>query len=60
MPIYEYECEKCGERFEHFHGFGEVKKEPKCPKCKADKPKRLMSAPAKGTSEGFYAPRRGG
>jgi putative FmdB family regulatory protein len=23
MPIYEYECDKCGERFEKFQHFGE-------------------------------------
>ena len=32
MPTYEYECEKCGKRFDKFQGITE---EPlkKCPKC---------------------------
>ena len=32
MPIYEYQCEKCGEIFEIFQINGE-EVEPKCPKC---------------------------
>ncbi len=32
MPIYEYQCEECGEIFEVFQSVGEDLK-PKCPKC---------------------------
>lgn len=41
MPTYEYECEKCGNRFEAFHS---IKAEPlkECPKCKG-KINRLIS-----------------
>lgn len=60
MPIYEYECVKCGDKFEYFHWFGESKKALKCPKCGAENPKRVISVPAKSPSEGLCAPRRGG
>ena len=44
MPLYEYECGKCGHRFERIqkHSDPHVKT---CPKCKG-KVKRLPSAPA--------------
>jgi putative FmdB family regulatory protein len=54
MPTYEYECQKCGHRFEEFQS---MKDAPlaKCPKCKG-KLKRLIGAGAgllfKGS--GFY------
>ena len=53
MPLYEYQCRKCGHRFEKIQKFSdpEVKK---CPEC-GGKVERLLSAPAvqfKGT--GWY------
>jgi putative FmdB family regulatory protein len=54
MPTYEYECQKCGHRFELFQS---MKDEPKkrCPKCKG-KLRRLLGTGAgmifKGS--GFY------
>lgn len=54
MPTYEYECQKCGHRFEEFQS---MKDAPlaRCPKCKG-KLKRLIGAGAgllfKGS--GFY------
>ena len=55
MPTYEYECQKCGHRFEEFQS---MKDAPltKCPQCKG-RVKRLIGAGAgilfKGS--GFYA-----
>ena len=54
MPLYEYECKKCGHRFEEIQQFRDppIKK---CPKCKKGKVVKLPSAPAvqfKGT--GWY------
>jgi putative FmdB family regulatory protein len=43
MPIYEYECQKCGEKFEDFRWPNEDEKSLKCPKCGAEKPKRKIS-----------------
>ena len=44
MPIYEYECKKCGKRFEYFHWSGEDEKFLKCPKCGAENPERVFSS----------------
>ncbi|MBI2678045.1 MAG: zinc ribbon domain-containing protein [Candidatus Koribacter versatilis] len=54
MPIYEYQCKKCGHRFEKIHqNFSEARVK-KCPQC-GGAVEQLFSAPAahfKG--EGFY------
>jgi putative FmdB family regulatory protein len=44
MPLYEYECAKCGERFEEIEKFSDapLKKHEGC----GGKVKRLLSAPA--------------
>lgn len=55
MPTYEYECPKCGHRFEKFQ---EISAPPikTCPKCRGRKVKRLIGTGAgiifKG--KGFY------
>ena len=43
MPIYEYACESCGERFEQL--VRSMTAEPKicCPKCSSDKASRSLS-----------------
>jgi putative FmdB family regulatory protein len=43
MPIYEYECSKCKERFEVLQRISEDNSGLRCPKCRADKPRRLLS-----------------
>ncbi len=54
MPTYEYECQKCGHRFEEFQSMT-AKPLTRCPECKG-KVKRLIGAGAgflfKGS--GFY------
>ena len=42
MPIYEYECQKCGEKFEDFSPLGEHENKLKCPKCNNEM-KRICS-----------------
>jgi putative FmdB family regulatory protein len=42
MPIYEYRCETCEERFEEFLTTSD-KPEPPCPKCGSTDVTRLMS-----------------
>ena len=42
MPIYEYRCEQCQERFEEFLT-SSTKPAPSCPKCGAENPTRLLS-----------------
>lgn len=33
MPVYEYECLKCGEKFEQQRSVSEIDNEVRCPKC---------------------------
>ena len=44
MPLYEYECTKCGHRFERIVKFSDAPI-TKCPKCKG-KVEQMVSAPA--------------
>ncbi|GAI20545.1 unnamed protein product [marine sediment metagenome] len=50
MPIYEFECEKCGERFELHRNMADSDREVRCPKCGAEKPQRVFSVFGKGSS----------
>ncbi|MEW6264598.1 MAG: zinc ribbon domain-containing protein [Thermodesulfobacteriota bacterium] len=43
MPIYEYECTKCGQVFEELVRNSESR--INCPKCGSGKAKKLISAP---------------
>lgn len=43
MPIYEYQCEACGEEFEEFRFPTESDEDAICPKCGAKKAKRTIS-----------------
>ena len=43
MPIYEYECHKCGEKFEQFRSLRQSDSEVECPKCGAKHPIRVFS-----------------
>jgi putative FmdB family regulatory protein len=50
MPIYEYECRKCGEKFESFRGLFENDGKVECPVCGEKGSKRLVSkASTKGS-----------
>ena len=55
MPTYDYECQACGHRFEHFGKLHEAGLRA-CPKCRKKKAKRLIGAGSgfifKGS--GFY------
>jgi putative FmdB family regulatory protein len=54
MPLYEYQCDACGHRFEHIQKFSDPPVE-ECPVCGARAVKKLVSSPAiqfKGT--GWY------
>ena len=45
MPIYEYECDACGARFEQIQKFSDPPVEV-CPTCGEQKVKKLLSSPA--------------
>jgi putative FmdB family regulatory protein len=55
VPIYEYQCGKCGHIFERDHAVGE-KKQYRCPECSCKNTKKIVSSVGvifKGS--GFYA-----
>ncbi|MBN1692059.1 MAG: zinc ribbon domain-containing protein [Dehalococcoidales bacterium] len=43
MPIYEYECTACGEKFEMRRSMSDSDSEIKCPSCKTANPRRVFS-----------------
>jgi putative FmdB family regulatory protein len=45
VPLYEYQCPKCGYRFERIQKFSDPDPK-KCPECGASKIERLLHAPA--------------
>ncbi|MBN1656499.1 MAG: zinc ribbon domain-containing protein [Deltaproteobacteria bacterium] len=49
MPIFEFECKKCGKTFETLMGSNE-KEKPPCPDCGSKKTKRMLSAFSSGSS----------
>ena len=44
MPIYEYQCAHCGQKFEVRQAIGEDDSSLNCPKCHAGEPKRIFSS----------------
>jgi len=44
MPIYEYRCKKCGEKFEKLVRFSTSTSEIECPKCGGRRVEKLISA----------------
>jgi len=49
MPLYEYECTDCGERFEVLQQVGEDGHGLTCPQCGAGEPRRKLSTFAAST-----------
>jgi putative FmdB family regulatory protein len=45
MPLYEYQCEVCAERFERIRKFSDPPLDERCPKC-GGPIKKLISSPA--------------
>jgi len=43
MPIYEYECQVCGEKFEAQRKIADNDSELKCPRCGKKQPRRIFS-----------------
>ncbi len=44
MPIYEYRCRKCGEKFEMFRGIHDGNNGVECPACGEKDPQRVLSS----------------
>ena len=58
MPIYEYQCRKCGHGFEHLARTSS-EPPPKCPKCDARNPVKQLStfsAPVSSTGRAASCP----
>lgn len=59
MPIYEYECQSCDEKFELRRSINDSDTELKCPKCGERNPRRIFSmfsTGSSGSSGGSCAP----
>ena len=56
MPIYEYECSACGNRFEELVYSSAEGDTPKCPKCASEEVNRAISSFATMGSSGNAAP----
>jgi putative FmdB family regulatory protein len=56
MPIYEYECPACSEKFELRRKITDNDSEIKCPRCGAASPRRVFSLFSKGSSAGSCPP----
>ena len=55
MPIYEYECPACGEKFELRRGITDSDSEIKCPGCGTANPHRVFSVFSTGSTSGACA-----
>lgn len=62
MPLYEYQCDPCGHRFEVLQRLGEDGEGLHCPRCAAPRPRRQLStfATAGGTGNGARSAAAGG
>ena len=52
MPIYEYQCNECGERFELFVRSSVRRDAPTCPKCGSLKVQKAISLFGIGGADG--------
>jgi putative FmdB family regulatory protein len=43
MPMYEYRCQDCGERFEALRKASEADQGVRCPQCQGERIERLLS-----------------
>jgi len=53
MPLYEYQCKKCGHRFEKIQKFSD-KPIKKCPECGGQVEKLLSAAAVQFKGSGWY------
>ena len=53
MPIYEYECKKCGKIFEVYQRLSDKAEDIKCPICGAENPVKRISSFSSCGSGGY-------
>ncbi len=57
MPIYEYQCNNCGNQFEKLMGFSDPKANaPECPDCESENTRKRLSNIAAFSRGGNYSP----
>jgi putative FmdB family regulatory protein len=61
MPIYEYQCRKCGEVFERYMKVNEKGDSLTCPYCGEKKPEKMLSSfsSSKGSESSSCGPTGG-
>ena len=52
MPMYEYECNKCGNRFDYLMFLSKENQGLKCPKCASADVQRVLSRFATKSADG--------
>ncbi len=52
MPMYEYECQSCGQHFDKMVRFSELELQPECPVCGSTETRKQISL---FTSGGAYS-----
>jgi putative FmdB family regulatory protein len=51
MPLYEYQCNDCGEEFEKMVPFSQANQSPECPSCQGqDTRKKISTIALRGNS----------
>ena len=65
MPLYDYQCDKCSEKFEVHQCYGQDGSKLKCPKCGEPNPRKLItgfstSGSSSENEQVCYVPRRDG
>jgi putative FmdB family regulatory protein len=43
MPLYEYQCQECGQVFEKLDRFSEADSHPTCPTCESHNTNRMIT-----------------
>lgn len=56
MPLYEYKCQVCGERFERLLPRKQADQQQECPKCGSKRVTRVFSAFATRSKSASCAP----
>ncbi len=60
MPLYEYQCKKCGKRFEKVVSISEADTKQECPYCNGKNTEKLLSVFAAKSSSSSSAGISGG
>jgi putative FmdB family regulatory protein len=56
MPVYEYRCEECGEKFEKWQRSMSSTEDIRCPKCNSKRVSKAISLLGRCTSSSFGGP----